>query len=215
MSFPSGLHLRVENLALARGGRRLASGLSFELGAGEALVVTGPNGAGKSTLLRVLAGLLAADAGRIAIAGEGGDEMPTATHYLGHADALKGSLSVAENLAFWSRMLAGEAESGAGSAPHASPLEALEQVALTHAHDLPVSYLSAGQRRRAAIARLLVAPRPIWLLDEPTTALDTASQQRFASLMGAHLAQGGIVIAATHAELGLENARSLKLGAAR
>ena len=208
MSFPHDLRLRVENLALGRGGRRLAAGLDFALGSGEALVVTGPNGAGKSTLLRVLAGLLAADSGRFSLTGAGSDDMQIATHYLGHADALKGSLSVAENLAFWSRMLGADA-----SGP--TPAQALEAVALSHAHDLPVSYLSAGQRRRAAIARLIVAPRPLWLLDEPTTALDVASQQRFAGLMGAHLAAGGIVIAATHADLGLVNARELQLGAAR
>jgi heme exporter protein A len=141
--------------------------------------------------------------------------MQVAAHYLGHADALKGSLTVAENLAFWSAMLDGGPETGLAGLARPTPLQALEQVALTHAHDLPVAYLSAGQRRRAAIGRLIVAPRPVWLLDEPTTALDTASQQRFAGLMGAHLAQGGLIIAATHADLGLANARNLQMGGAR
>ena len=207
MSFPSGLRLNAENLALARGGRRLAVGLSFEVRGGEALIVTGPNGAGKSTLLRVLAGLLAPAQGSLSLSGVAPEDMATRAHYLGHAEALKGALTAAENLSFWSAMLGID---GAGM-PAA---QALARLALAHVHDLPVSYLSAGQRRRVAIARLLVAPRPVWLLDEPTTALDAASQARLGDLMGEHLAAGGLVVAATHSDLGLPNARELRLGVA-
>jgi heme exporter protein A len=205
--FPSGLTLRVEDLALTRGGRSLAKGLTFSVSGGEALVVTGPNGAGKSTLLRTLAGLLTREHGAITLTRANDDaELATLAHYIAHADAQKSSLTVAENLAFWARML--------GGAGGLSPRQALEKLALSHATDLPVGYLSAGQKRRAALARLLIAPRPLWLLDEPATALDSASQNRFALVMSAHLAAGGIIIAATHAPLGLDNARELKMGTA-
>ena len=205
--FSRDLALRVDSLALARGGRTLAGDLSFRLAAGEALVVTGPNGAGKSTLLRVLAGLLepAAGAARLEGAGED-DEIAPRAHYIAHADAQKSALTVTENLEFWARTL--------GAAGGMAPREALAQFALGHAADLPVGYLSAGQRRRAGLARLLVAPRPIWLLDEPATALDAASQRRLAEAMAAHLARGGLIVAATHVPLGLEGARELQLGAA-
>ncbi len=204
MVFPQDITLRAIDLALARGGRRLAQGLSFTLQGGEALVVTGPNGAGKSTFLRVLAGLLAPAAGEVALDGAGVEAPGLAAHYLGHAEALKGALTARENLEFWSAML----EAGHGGL---DPDAALGRVALSHAPDLPVSFLSAGQRRRVAICRLLVAPRPLWLLDEPTTALDAASQARLAALMKEHLAAGGLIVAATHGDLGL-TARELRLG---
>ena len=194
MVFSVDLRLDAHDLALARGGRRLAQGLTFSLRGGEALLVTGPNGAGKSTFLRVLAGLLAPASGSLTLRGAGVEAPGQAAHYLGHAEALKGALTARENLEF-------------------TPGEALERVAMNHAPDLPVSYLSAGQRRRVAIARLLVAPRPLWLLDEPTTALDAASQTRLAGLMKDHLAAGGLIVAATHGDLGLE-ARELRLGGA-
>ena len=205
MVFHQDLSLHAHELALARGGRRLAQGLSFTLKGGEALLVTGPNGAGKSTLLRVLASLLAPASGRLSLDGAGVEAPGLAAHYLGHAEALKGALTARENLDFWSEMLT-MGDFGL------SPDEALARVAMSHAPDLPVSYLSAGQRRRVAIARLLVAPRPLWLLDEPATALDAASQTRLAALMKDHLALGGIIVAATHADLGLP-ARELRLGA--
>ena len=204
MLFPQNISLHATDLAFARGGRRLAQGLSFTLKGGEALIVTGPNGAGKSTFLRVLAGLLAPADGRIALDGAGVEAPGLAAHYLGHAEALKGALTARENLEFWSAMLKAGHE---GPAPEA----ALAKVAMDHAPDLPVSFLSAGQRRRVAIARLLVAPRPLWLLDEPTTALDAASQARLAGLMKDHLSAGGLIVAATHADLGLP-ARELRLG---
>ncbi len=206
--FHSSAILTVENLALARGGRRLTSDLSFEVAAGQALVVTGPNGAGKSTLLRALAGLLAPTSGRIAFTSPDAppDDPPGLwAHYLGHSDALKSALTVRENLDFWAAALGGAHQKG-------NPLEALAQVNLSHAADLPAGWLSAGQKRRAALARLFVARRPIWILDEPATALDAASQLRLAQAMADHRAQGGLIIAATHAPLGLEAARELRMG---
>ena len=198
--------LVVENLSIARGGRILAKNLSFQVQEGEALIVTGPNGAGKSTLLRVLAGLLPPAEGRISLSGRSDDELPLHTHYVGHADALKSALTARENLSFWSRALH-DTRRGMRST------HALEQVGLAHLPDLPVSFLSAGQRRRVALARLLVAPRSIWLLDEPSTALDAASQDRLRNMMEQHLASGGMIVAATHMSLGL-SARELVLGAA-
>ncbi|HEY8580832.1 MAG TPA: heme ABC exporter ATP-binding protein CcmA [Beijerinckiaceae bacterium] len=200
--------LTVEDLDLARGGRRLARGLAFSLAGGEALVVTGPNGAGKSTLLRALAGLLPPAAGRVALTGAGiaADDPPGVhAHYLGHADALKAALTARENLAFWAGVL------GGGTV---GPLAALEALGLDHAADLPVAWLSAGQKRRVALARLLVAERPLWILDEPATALDAAAQTRLAEIMARHRSGGGLIVAATHAPLGLEDARELRLGAA-
>ena len=206
MPHPTGLTLRAAGVSLARGGRTLARGLSFEVRSGEALVVTGPNGAGKSTLLRVIAGLLPAEAGEVALLGAGGDATPAVhAHYVAHADAQKASLTALENLRFWTSQLG---EGGLDAA------RALDRVGLAHAADLPVGYLSAGQKRRAALARLLTSPRPLWLLDEPATALDAASRDRLAAIMAEHLVAGGLIVAATHAPLGLEGARELRLGAA-
>ncbi|KGF67016.1 cytochrome C biogenesis protein [Hoeflea sp. BAL378] len=190
-----------------RGDSVLFEDVSFTLTRGEALVVTGPNGAGKSTLLRVLAGLLAADSGRFTLAGDDGAELPVAefTHYLGHRNAMKRELRVSENLAFWQRFQA--PESGRGLSIDAA-IDAVELGGVAH---LPFGYLSAGQQRRIALARLLVAHRPLWLLDEPTAALDKRSDQLFADLVRAHLAEGGMAIAATHQPLGLDAVRSLEL----
>ena len=129
-------------------------------------------------------------------------------HYLGHRDALKPALSAAENLAFWRDFLGGEAFEPAQSLAHS-----LAQVGLDHAAHLPAAFLSAGQRRRLSIARLLAVRRAVWLLDEPTNALDTAGQTMFAGLMRDHLARGGLIIAATHAPLGIA-ARELRIGGA-
>jgi heme exporter protein A len=186
-----------------RGGREVFSGLDFVTSAGEALAVTGRNGCGKTSLLRLIAGLLTPEGGSIALeGGEGELTLPEQAHYLGHRDALKPALSVLENLAFWREFLGGEASDIANS---------LAAVGLDHAAQLPAAFLSAGQRRRLSIARLLTARRPIWLLDEPTNALDTAGQTLFAALMGDHLARGGLIIAATHAPLGIA-ARELRIG---
>jgi len=196
------VRLIVESLACRRSGRRIFSGLSFALGAGEALMVTGRNGAGKSSLLALLSGRLKPDAGTIRVEGVGEATLPECLHVVGHRDGLKGALTAQENLDF-ARDLLGQ--------PTAGPREALEALGLAHALRLPVTYLSAGQRRRVALARLLVCRRPLWLLDEPTAALDTASQGVLAGLMAKHRAQGGLVVAATHQSLGLEDARELRI----
>jgi heme exporter protein A len=183
------------------------SDLDFEASAGEALAVTGPNGSGKTSLLRLIAGLLTIAEGAISL--EGGEAeltLPEQAHYLGHRDALKPALSVLENLAFWRDFLEGEASDEASDAA-----KSLAAVGLSHAGHLPAAYLSAGQRRRLSLARLLAVRRPIWLLDEPANALDAAGQGLFLGLMSDHLARGGLIIAATHAPLGLA-ARELRIG---
>jgi heme exporter protein A len=198
------MRLIAENLGGERGGETVFSNISFVLDRGEALIVTGPNGAGKSTLLRIIAGLLPAAGGRVLVEG-GGEAFPTvasASHYLGHLNAMKTALSVEENLGFW-QAFQGE--------PALSIEEALETVALGGLGHLPFGYLSTGQRRRASIAKLLVSKRPVWLLDEPTAGLDKASEERFAGLMRGHLRDGGIVVAATHLPLGLEGAHELQM----
>lgn len=199
------MKLTGQGLSCVRGGREVFTGLDFEAAGGEALAVVGRNGAGKTSLLRLIAGLLSIAGGRVALSG-GDAELPVAeqAHYLGHRDALKPSLSVAENLVFWRDFLGGEAEDLQAS------LEAVGLGAIAH---LPAAYLSAGQRRRLSIARLLAVRRPIWLLDEPTSALDVAGQAVFAGLMTAHLGRGGLIVAATHAPLGIP-ARELRIGGA-
>jgi heme exporter protein A len=198
------MRLTVAGLASERGGRAVFDGISFALGDGELLTVTGPNGAGKSTLLRIVAGLLPATEGRIELDPAADAPRGTQMHYLGHRDGLKAALSVRENIAFWRRT--------AGPAG-LEPREALERVRLSHLVDLPAAYLSAGQKRRVAIARLLAIARPIWLLDEPTAALDAQSEAEIGELISGHLAGGGMVIAATHQRLPVDAAQSIRLGA--
>lgn len=205
------LRLRGTGLACVRGGRRVFAGLDFALTSGEALVLTGPNGAGKTTLLRAIAGLLRFEAGNLDW--QGGDEdllLAEQVHYLGHQDALKPSLTVAENLAFWAAYL----NSGQSSAAAANTASALAAVELADIADLPAAYLSAGQRRRLSLARLLAVSRPVWLLDEPTTALDARAQQMLANVLQGHLAGGGLIVAATHATLPLRHVAELRLGQA-
>jgi len=200
------MQLTADNLACNRGGREVFAGLSFTLPGGEALVVTGRNGAGKSSLLRVIAGLVRAARGRLQLEGGGAEAtIGEQAHYIGHQDAVKPSLTVHENLKFWTQYL------GAGGAAIEAALEAVDLAPLT---ELPAAYLSAGQRRRLSIARLIAVERPLWLLDEPTSALDVPSQNRLAGLMRRHLAGGGMIVAAAHGPIGLERARELRMGPA-
>jgi heme exporter protein A len=200
------MQLLAENLALSRGGRALLADISFVVGAGEALLLLGANGVGKTTLIRTVAGLLAPAAGSIRI--EGGDperSVGEQCHYIGHLNGLKASLTVAENAAFWGRFLG----------PKHDGLEAaLAAFGLADLRDIPAAYLSAGQQRRLGLARVLLAYRPIWLLDEPTVSLDHAAVAVLTRVVGDHLADGGLVLAATHVPLGFAKARELVLGAA-
>ena len=199
------MRLAAEGLGGERGGETVFSGISFTLGEGEALTVTGPNGAGKSTLLRVICGLLPASEGTVDFFG-GGEAFPdvaSACHYLGHRNAMKAELGVEENLRFWQEFM-GEA--------HLPPFEALEMVGLGDIGHLPFGYLSTGQKRRISIAKLLVSHRPIWLLDEPTAGLDRASERRVSRLIDSHRERGGIVVAATHLPLGVDNIDELRMG---
>jgi heme exporter protein A len=197
------MRLSATDLACRRGERDVFAGVSFSVASGESLTIRGRNGAGKSSLLRMMAGLVRVAGGQLSL--EGGDPELTLgeqAHYLGHLDALKPSLSVEENLRFWSAFL------GAAAADLDEPLRA---VGLDSLSNLPAAYLSAGQRRRLSIARLLTVKRPLWLLDEPTSTLDAAAQVRLGEIMQAHLAGGGIILAATHGPLQLDGARDLNL----
>ncbi len=199
------MRLIADNLAGARGGDTIFAGVSFALSPGEALLVTGPNGAGKTTLMRVLAGLLPAEAGTVRLEG-GGEAFPdlaSALHFLGPANAMKAALSVAENLAFWQAF---------AGAPDMDIDAALDGVGLPGIGHLPFGALSTGQKRRVAIARLLLNRRPVWLVDEPTSGLDKRSEARFSAMLSDHLASGGILVASTHLPLGLDGARTLEMG---
>jgi heme exporter protein A len=203
------MRLSAADLACHRGGRDVFTGLDFNLTGGQALAVTGRNGAGKSSLLRIVAGLLRPAAGRLWL--EAGDPELTIAeqaHYLGHQDAVKPSLTVGENLQFWAGFF------GGGTI---KVQEALECVGLGAIAALPAAYLSAGQRRRLSIARLLAVKRPIWLLDEPASTLDAAGRDHLTGFMQSHLADGGLILAATHVlgatngALGLSAAQELSL----
>src|SRR5215471_8072727 len=197
------------DLTCIRGGRRVFSRISFSISAGKALILTGPNGAGKSSLLRMIAGLIRPAEGSLVL--DGGDpelSVGEQAHYVGHLDPLKSALTVTENLVFWARFLNGKVD-----VDGAMLIErGLDAVGLAELAQLPAGYLSAGQKRRLSLARVLAVPRPIWLLDEPTTALDAASQDRLRRVMHDHLSRGGLVVAATHGPLGLAEAGRLRLG---
>jgi heme exporter protein A len=203
------MELKGTDLSCVRGGRRVFEGIDFTVESGKSMVLTGANGAGKSSLLRLVAGLIRPDGGNLVLSG-GDDELTVGeqAHYVGHLDPLKPALTVTENLTFWVRFLNG------GAAPEDSGAveRGLEAVGLGELGHLPAGYLSAGQRRRLSLARILAVPRPIWLLDEPTTALDAASQERLRRVMQAHLRGGGIILAATHGPLGLDDPQELRLG---
>jgi heme exporter protein A len=196
--------LTAEKLACTRGERMLFEQLSFRVSAGQALAVEGANGAGKTSLLRILAGFLSQASGRILLKtaqteSDDADERGKMVGWLGHQDGLKPQLTVREQFTFFASLYRGD---------HDENL--LAQVGLARQADLPCRYLSAGQRRRLALARLLASKRPLWLLDEPFAALDTAGQALVAHLMARHCGEGGLIIAATHEPLGLGN-ESLKL----
>ena len=190
-----GAGLEVQDISAIRGERLVLRGLSFIVPPGGALLLLGANGSGKSTLLRVLAGLKRPDAGSVLWMGE--TEAPVA--YLGHQDAVKPGLTALENLRF-------AAQTGRGTMLDA--LAALDLLALA---DLPARLLSAGQKRRLALARLVLSPAPVWLLDEPTLGLDTAAVDRLGGLLAAHRAGGGVVVTATHLPLPLPDAAELRL----
>jgi heme exporter protein A len=204
---PERIGLAALNLSCQRGGRVVFTDLSFALTPGEALLVTGPNGAGKTSLLRQVAGLLPLAAGDLRFEGAAPDaELPELCHYVGHAHAVKTSLSVGENLAFWADFL---------GADGGNLTLALAAFGLTSLADLPAGLLSAGQKRKLALSRLFAAPRPIWLLDEPQTSLDTASVKLLDAAIKAHLELGGIAIVASHVTLKTKFARKLALGKER
>jgi heme exporter protein A len=192
------MRLKAEGLSAIRGGRAVFAGVSFAVGPGEALAVTGANGSGKSTLLRLLAGLLTPVEGAVLVEPKGED---SAIHYLGHLDGLKTALTVRQNLAFWQTLWNG------------GPIDpALERLGIARLADLHAGVLSAGQKRRVALARLLIAKRPVWLLDEPATALDAMAEETLAGVVAEHLAGGGIAVVATHRPLPYAT-KSLALGA--
>ena len=196
--------LEVQKLAARRGFSRLFAGLSFGVGPGEAMVVTGANGTGKTTLLRMLAGLSTPEAGEIRWNGRPAPPfdpaLRAAVAFAGHLPALKDELTAEENLA---SLMALEGEVHSREAIG----EALDHVALSRQRRLPARVLSQGQRRRIGLARLALTRRPLWILDEPVTALDAAGAELLARIVTGHLAQGGLAVAATHAPLGLPESR--------
>jgi heme exporter protein A len=185
------MNLTVTDLCVARGGMPVLTGVGLDLAPGQALILRGPNGAGKTTLLRTLAGLQPPLSGRI----EGAEDRIA---YAAHSDGLKSMLTVAENLSFWAEVF---------GAREIDP--ALDAFRLQDLRDRLAGMLSAGQKRRLGLARLLVTGRPVWMLDEPTVSLDAAAVEMFAGVVRRHLGQGGSALIATHIDLGLSEARVL------
>lgn len=200
------MELVADNLTCRRGGRVVFRDLSFRVGTGQALLLRGPNGAGKSTLLRVIAGMLPVQAGDVAV-GAGSLQRDRAAvqeqiAYAGHLDAVKPALTVRQNLALWAGIFGVE---------HTAIEAELERFDLARIGDRPVSQCSAGQKRRLGLARLPVMQRPVWLLDEPTVSLDASASALVADMIREHCAGGGIVLAATHIDLGLADSPVLEL----
>jgi heme exporter protein A len=196
------MRITAENLSCERGGRTVFSNQNLALGSGEFLQLTGPNGSGKSSLLRLLACLSEPSLGHIRLE-DGSPELTLGqqAHYIAHSDASKSALTVTENLIFWRDFL------GGSNLQHA-----LESVNLSALADYPVALLSAGQKRRLALARLALVSRAIWLLDEPSVGLDEASQKLLVTLMSGRLREGGLIVAATHVPLGLKPHKNFHLG---
>lgn len=198
------MELNAKGLTCERGGRIVFRDVSLSLKPGQLMQLTGPNGSGKSSLLRLIAGLNEAQAGTIELAGGSADlTIGQQAHYVAHQEPVKSALSVEENLAFWRDFM------GGGDVD-----EALDAFDLSRLASYPAGLLSAGQKRRLALARIVLVPRLLWLLDEPTVGLDTASLERFVKVMAAQLGQGGMIIAATHVPLGREPDIRLELGGA-
>lgn len=199
-----GITLEVSELACGHGDTVLASGLGFSVPGGSALALRGPNGAGKSTLVLTLAGLLPPLSGTITLVGHDPDDGP-AFHHCGHRNAIRPRLTVLQTLDFWAAI---------NGRTGLSPAAALDRLDLARIASLDASYLSAGQQRRLALARLLVSQRPVWLLDEPLAALDTDGQALVADLLAEHMAAGGLAVIATHDDIPVARLRTLMLGAA-
>lgn len=200
--------LLVTDLTCVRGGRTIFSGLNFCVEKGSGIELHGPNGAGKSSLLRVLAGFIPAASGTITLAGAREDRsIGEHCHYVGHLNGVKRALTVRENLVFYAGFLADE--DAVGNPDIDAALDAFDLASL---HDIPAALLSAGQTRRLGLARIALGHRPVWLLDEPTVSLDSASRKALGRLIAAHMKSGGMVIASTHAPLGVKFSQTLTLG---
>jgi heme exporter protein A len=207
---PIAVQLIAEDLVIDRGPRRVVEGLSFSVKQGEALVLMGANGIGKTTLLRTLAGFIRPFRGLIRL--DGGDldrTIAEQAHIVGHANAVKSSLTVLENAMFWGSYLEPHDHSAA------RVKAALHHFGLEDLADFPAAYLSAGQKRRLGLSRLLVASRAVWLLDEPTASLDKVSSERLVTAVNSHTGEGGIAVIATHLPLALDRAHNLDLAAQR
>ena len=200
------------NLTCTRGDAVVFTGLDFDIARGGIVVARGANGSGKTSLLRLAAGYLAPSAGEIRRDGIPVSDDPerhrTGLHYVGHLDAVKPALSVAENLAFWSGALTAKA----GTSLRPSVGRALDRMGLAGLADAPARCLSAGQRRRLALARLVASPRPLWLLDEPTASLDAAGMETLLELVSRHRSSGGMVLAAVHGPFAVDGAVTIRLG---